>query len=80
MSGIAPRAVATQGIGYPPRLVAVQGLWPFGEELPEGDDAWPFIARRGRRWRPGEVEQVPLPPRKRPRRRRHDEELFVIGV
>lgn len=23
-----PRAIATQGVGYSPRLKAVQGLWP----------------------------------------------------
>ena len=25
---LSPRAIALQGIGRPPRLVAVQGLWP----------------------------------------------------
>ena len=28
MSALNPRAIAAQGIGFTPRLVAVQGLWP----------------------------------------------------
>jgi hypothetical protein len=27
-----PRAIALQGVGYSPRLVAVQGLWPVEEK------------------------------------------------
>lgn len=26
---LSPRAIAVQGIGFSPRLVSVQGLWPF---------------------------------------------------
>jgi hypothetical protein len=28
---LSPRAIAAQGIGFSPRLVAVQGLWPAAE-------------------------------------------------
>ena len=29
---LSPRAIAVQGIGFTPRLVSVQGLWPY--EIP----------------------------------------------
>jgi hypothetical protein len=72
---ISPRAVALQGLGETPRLVAVQGLWP-AQELPEDEDdtASPFTHRR-RSWRPLPVEQ--LPPPKRKRKRRQADILFL---
>ena len=33
MSSLQPRAIAMHGLGYSPRLIAVQGLWPQGTTL-----------------------------------------------
>jgi hypothetical protein len=47
-----PRAIAVQGIGYSPRLVSVQGLWPVSVESGfSGGFAWNLPSRRTlRRW------------------------------
>lgn len=46
---LTPRAIATLGIGYGPRLVALLGLWPTGSKGGGGNIASPF--RRQRWWR-----------------------------
>lgn len=60
-----PRAIALQGVGYPPRLLALQGLYPVDEETPVDPNlvVMPFVL-----------------PRRRKKRRRLDEEtlLFLI--
>jgi hypothetical protein len=56
---LSPRAIAVQGIGYTPRLVAVQGLWPFsaGDTDTGGGGRWRGRTRRARGFgfRPEEV-------------------------
>jgi hypothetical protein len=55
------------------------GSWGDETALDDDDDSASPFARRGRHWRPGELEPLSiLPPRKRPRRRRR-EELLVIA-
>jgi len=70
-----PRAVALQGLGRSPRLVAVQGLWPEESEGDGDDTGAPFSPHRRRSWRPAPVE--PLPPPKRKRKRRQADILFL---
>lgn len=58
----------------------LSGAWGADEAADEDDagSASPFAARRGRHWRPGELEPLSvLPPRKRARRRRRDEILLI---
>lgn len=33
MSALDPRAIAAQGVGFSPRVLAAQGLWPVGSPL-----------------------------------------------
>lgn len=48
MASLSARAIAVQGLGFTPRLIAVQGLWPFSDEAP---DTSSFGARAARRRR-----------------------------
>jgi hypothetical protein len=36
MGALSPRAIAVQGVGSAPRVLALQGLWPDVRQLPVG--------------------------------------------
>lgn len=72
---LSPLATALQGIGFSPRLVAVQGLWPDSETvIDENDDGFGMHTRRS--WRPMPIADVH--PRKRPHKRRRREEMLLL--
>ena len=45
MNDLNPRAIAVQGVGFQPRLVGLQGLWPVSDE-PTDPDPPVFAPRR----------------------------------
>lgn len=69
---LSSRAIALQGIGYSPALVAAQGFLAVDEDSTALPVATPDFSApgSGRRW----IE------RQRRRRRRRDEELHMLGV
>jgi hypothetical protein len=64
-----PRAIAVQGIGFAPLVLAVQGLWPVQAPAPARPSYW-----SDRPWR--DVPFIPIIPR-RPRRKRQEDLIFL---
>ena len=52
-----PRAIATQGLGFSSRLVAVQGLWPVADSAVGGGG---FRQRQRVAWRTNDDDEVLL--------------------
>lgn len=61
---LSPRAIATLGIGYGPRLTAALGLWPIAAEPEPQPSAW--------------AAQGLGPVRIQKRKRRQDEDILIL--